>query len=93
MCDVHQSFPIAWTNSSGPLKNTLTILLQPVELDWRSDDDDDDDELAGVFVTSDEYFELDGIGIDEEDDFESFMLLVLLVLMEDWLKLKIQINY
>jgi hypothetical protein len=29
----HQSFPIACTSSPGPWKNTLTILLQPVEFD------------------------------------------------------------
>lgn len=33
-----QSFPIACTISSDPLKNTLIIRLQPVELDCRSEE-------------------------------------------------------
>lgn len=36
---------MACTSSSGPWKNTLTIRLQPVELDWINDDDVEDDEL------------------------------------------------
>lgn len=89
----HQSFPIACTSSSDPLKNTFTIRLQPVEFDWRSDDDDEDAEvleLDGIVFEScsedddDEAWcfelELDGNAIDE-DDFESFKLVPILVLL------------
>jgi hypothetical protein len=37
--------------------------------------------------SDDEYFELDGIGIDEDDDFALVLILLLLLLLEDWLEI------
>lgn len=80
----HQSFPIACTSSSGPWKNTLTILLQPVEFDWIRDEEAEADELLllppeAVVDDFDDSpvvcFELDGPAVDG-DDLESFELVV-----------------
>lgn len=75
----YQSFPMACTRS-GPWKKTLTIRLQPVELDWRSDEDIEELLLEGFDEALDdspaadvEYFEFDGPAV-ADDDLESFVL-------------------
>lgn len=87
---------MACTSSSGPLKNTLTIRLQPVEFDWTRDDDDelllldgrDDDESfddeSPAAVEAVECFKVDGPARDDGDDLESFVLAFVEVLEELW---------
>jgi hypothetical protein len=93
----HQSFPMACTSSSGPWKNTLTIRLQPVELDWRRDDvvlllpdGRDDDGFEDSPETVDECLRVEGPANDDCDDLESFGL-VFEVLEELWERRKLKV--